>query len=287
MTSKNDEQIYRNFLKLFRIEPSFHHLHEKMKDNLTSRMKEIIDYGVERWVGKYLFDRNNEVSSEEKMYLYILYVYWAHLMHLEIFRLPDVEKFLRTIAKKIRKVVGATQNIFTTNFDTILDRYFHPQHLHGTFPIPLTNVGEIILKIDPNKKDLEYSFLFGANGLEKKGRLDAIYKLTQNKYQLGFFYDSKIDLGHLLIYGLSFGETEFIPNEFLDKFPKYENDYPFRSVDGHILQVLSEKYREGLLSKVTISYYKPQDLEHLRYFLSMTDFMSIVEFKHSNDIIQM
>jgi len=235
---------------------------------------------------KNLFNSNNEVSSDEKTYLYILYVYWGHLMHLEILRLPNIEKELRVIAKKIRKVVVPTQNIFTTNFDTILDKYFHPQHLHGIFPTPLVNVNEIILKIFPNKKDLEYSFLFGANGFEKKGRLDAIHNMTQNKYQLDFFYNSEIDLGHLLIYGLSFGRTEFITDEFLEKFPKYENDYFFRSVDGHILQRLSEKHQEGLLSKVTISYYTPQDLEHLRYFLSMANFMSIVEFKQANDIFQ-
>ena len=150
VTSNSEEQLYKGFLRLFRIDSNLHHLHEKMKITLASRLEEITNYGVERWVGKHLFDPKNEVSSEEKMYLYILYVYWAHLMHLEIFRLPNVKKSLRGIAKKIRKVVGATQHIFTTNFDTILDKYFHPQHLHGTFPIPLVNAGEIILKIDSN-----------------------------------------------------------------------------------------------------------------------------------------
>ena len=101
------------------------------------------------------------------------------------------------------------------------------------------------------------------------------------------FYNPEIDLGSLLIYGLSFGKTEFITNEFLEEFPKYENEYFYRSVDGHILQILNEKYHKGLLSNVTISYYTLQDQEHLRYFLSMTDLMPIVELKHANDIFQL
>ena len=287
ITSRNNEQLYRKFLRLFRIDENLYHLHDQMKNTLEARMEEILSYGVERWVGKNLFNPNKEVSSEEKMYIYLLYAYWAHLMHLEVLRLPGTKKVLRANAKKIRKVIGPTQNIFTTNFDTLLDKYFNPQHLHGIIQAPLTNVETIILKISPNKKDLEYSFLFGANGLEKEGRLKEIHKMRQDVYQLDFFYRSNLSLGHLLIYGLSFGKTEFISKEFLNAYPKYENDYSFRSVDGHILKTLNKKYQEGLLSKITISYYTPQDLEHLKYFLSMTDFISIVEFKHANDIIQM
>lgn len=285
--SNYDDQIYRQFLRLFKIDSDYYELHEKIKANLALKINEIANYGVERWVGKNLFDSNNEISSNEKMYLYILYAYWAHIMHLEILRLPGIQKYLRIEVKKILKVIGATPKIYTTNFDTILDKYLHPQHIHGIFPTPLVNAGEIILKIFQNKKDLEYSFLFGANGLEKLGRLDVIRKMAQNKYHLDFFYKPDINLGHLLIYGLSFGKTEFITDDFLKEYPKYENDYYFRSVDGHILLKLNERYKKDLLSKVTISYYTSQDLEHLRYFLSMTDFMSIVEFKHASDVFNL
>ena len=250
-------------------------------------MEEINEYGVEKWVGKNLFDPNSEVSSEEKMYLYLLYGYWAHLVYIEILQLPNIQKLLEDTTRKIQRKIKSDKNIFTTNFDTLLDKYIHPHHLHGTIPAPLKNADQIILRIFPNKKDLEYSFLFGANGIEKLTRLNEIHKLTQDKYQLDFFYNLELDLGHLLIYGLSFGKTAFISDEFLEKYPKYENDYYFRSVDGHILLKLNERYQKGLLSKVTVSYYTSQDLEHLRYFFSMTDFISIVEFIPANDIFQL
>ena len=173
-----------------------------MKNKLASRIEEINNYGVERWVGKNLFNPSNEVSSEEKMYLYLLYGYWAHLVYEEITSLPNIQKLLEKTAEEIRRKLKSDKTIFTTNFDTLLDKYMHPQHLHGIIPIPLVDVGEMILKIFQNKKDLEYSFLLGANGIEKITRLDEIRQLTQDKYQLDFFYNLELDLGHLLIYGL-------------------------------------------------------------------------------------
>lgn len=286
VTSVDHKRIYRQFLKLYKVDSGKVDLHKQMKNNLASRMEEINKYGVEKWVGKNLFDPNSEVSSEEKMYLYFLYGYWAHLVYVEILHLPNIQKLLDDTAREIQRKIKSDKNIFTTNFDTLLDKYLHPHHLHGTIPAPLKNVDQIIFRIFPNKKDLEYSFLFGANGIEKLTRLNEIHKLTQNKYQLDFFYNLELDLGHLLIYGLSFGKTAFITDEFLEKYPKYENDYYFRSVDGHILLKLNERYQKGLLSKVTVSYYTSQDLEHLRYFFSMTDFISIVEFIPANDIFQ-
>ena len=193
---------------------------------------------------------------------------------------------MRLNTSKIRKEIHTTGNIFTTNFDTVLDSYLRPQHLHGTAPIPLVNPREIVLEIFPNGKDLEYSYLFGANGLEKMMRLDKIRQLSQNKYHLDFFYNPEIALGHLLIYGLSFGKAEVISNEFLEKYPEHENFYLSRSVDGHILLKLSERFQKGFLSKVTVSYYTSQDLEHLRHFFSMTDLLPIVEFKHATEIFQ-
>jgi len=286
ISSGKREKLYRQFIALLRVESDKAELHEKMRIKLEARIDEITNYGFERWVSKNLFDPNNQVDSEEKMYMYILHCFWTHLVHEEILRRPKIQKPLKAIASEIQKEIRPNGKIFTTTFDTILDRFLRPQHLHGTAPIPLVNPGEIILEIFPNGKDWEYSYLFGANGLEKLARLDKIRQLSQNKYQLDFFYSPEIDLGHLLIYGLSFGKTESISNEFLEAYPEHENFYLSRSVDGHILLKLNERYQKGLLSKVTVSYYTLQDLEHLRYFFSMTDLMPTVEFKHATEIFQ-
>jgi hypothetical protein len=284
--ARKSERMYRQFLALFRIDSNIAKLHEVMKNKLELHIEEIIRYGFERWVSKNLFGAGNQVSDEEKMYIYLLHSYWAHLIYTEILSLPKVKKILISTANEIQKKFHTNKNIFTTNFDTILDNYLKPKHLHGSISLPLVNVGDLILNIFPNEKDFEYSYLFGTNGLEKMMRLDKIRQLAQNKYHLEFFFDHKINLGHLLIYGLSFGNAEAISNEFLEKFPKHENFYLTRSVDGHILLKLNERYQKGHLSKITISYYTSQDLEHLRYFFSMTNLMPIIEFRHSNDIFQ-
>jgi len=50
--SNDNEKIYKQFLKLYRIDSGYYKLHEKMKINLASKAEEITNYGVERWVGK-------------------------------------------------------------------------------------------------------------------------------------------------------------------------------------------------------------------------------------------
>ena len=92
VTSEDHKRIYRQFLRKYKVDSSKVNLHEQMKNKLASRIEEINNYGVERWVGKNLFDPSNEVSSEEKMYLYLLYGYWAHLVYEEITSLPNIQK---------------------------------------------------------------------------------------------------------------------------------------------------------------------------------------------------
>ena len=249
ITSGKRERLYRKFIALFRVDTGTTEFHEKMRIKLDTRMDEILENGFERWVGKYLFDPNNQVDSEEKLYLYILHSYWTHLVSEEILHLPKTKKVLAAIADKIFEVICPTGNIFTTNFDTVLDGYLKPQHLHGTTPIPLVSVGEIILEIFPNGKNFEYSYMFGTSGFEKLARLENIRKLSQNKYHLDFFYNPDLALGNLLIYGLSFGKAEAVSDEFLEKYPGHTNFYFVRSIDGHILLKVKRKISEKFTFK--------------------------------------
>lgn len=87
-----------------------------------------------------------------------------------------------------------------------------------------------------------------------------------------------------MIFGLSFGIAEFISTEFLAEYPEHEHMYLMRSVDGHILLKLNERFEKNKLSKITISYHTDHDLDHLKYIFSMTGLKSIVDFKHSSEI---
>ena len=126
--------------------------------------------------------------------------------------------------------------------------------------------------------------MFGSNGLEKLSRLDKIRNHEQNKYNLEFFYDRELYLGHLLIYGISFGKTEFINNEFLKTYPEHEKLYYIRSLDGHILLKLNQLYNAKKIEKITLAYYSQDDLMHYRNIIGFTDFEPIVECKQCDEI---
>ncbi len=284
ITSEDHRKVYRDFLKYFEIDYEAARIHANTKEELASKLDEIEQYGFERWVSKNLFSKVDEVDSDKKAYLYMLYNYWGHLYSSEILINSKVQVQLDEISEWILQRIKTTEQIYTTNFDIVLDKYLNSQHLHGIFSLPLKDMSDIILAPYPDGKYFEYAFLFGTNGLEKLSRLDKIRQLTQDRYKLDFFYNHNVDLGHLLIYGLSFGLAEFFTEEFLEKFPEHENGYLVRSVDGHILIKLNERFQKKKLSKITTTYYTDDDLKHLEYIFSMTDFCSIVDFKHSSEV---
>jgi hypothetical protein len=284
ITSNEHKRVYRDFLKYFKITQESALAHRNTKIYLASRLDEILSYGFERWVSKYLFSSDNPVGGDTKIYIYILYNYWAHVLYKELLVSSEAEKLYAKIGEKILQQIRNKEQIFTTNFDTFLDKYLHPHHLHGKFSLPLENITDLILYLDGEK--FEYGYLFGTNGIEKLSRLDKIRKLTQDKYKLDFFYNRNIDLGHLLIYGLSFGTAEFFTKDFLNKYPKYKDDFLMRSIDGHILIKLNERFQKKLLSKITLSYHTNQDLEYLKKMFSSIEVASIVDFIHSSEVFQ-
>jgi hypothetical protein len=272
-------------MKYFDVNHEASLLHARTKAELASKLNEIENYGFERWFSKNLFNPAEEVDSDKKAYMHMIYNYWGHLVYSKILSTRKTQVHLAQIANNILQKITNGDQIYTTNFDTILDEYLHPHHLHGTFSLPLMKMEDIILASYPDGKHIEYAFLFGTNGYEKSSRLDNIRQFKQNRYQLDFFYNHDVDLGHLLIYGLSFGLAEFMSEEFLAKFPEHKNEYLMRSVDGHILLKLNERFQKNMLSKVTIAYYTYDDLHHLEDLLSMTDFNSVVNFRHSSEIL--
>lgn len=280
-------KIYKDFLKYFDIDSNTIKMHEDTKRYLASKKEEISSYGFERWVSKYLFDEKSKVTGTVKFYIYILYNYWAHIVNANILPTQQARIVLQEFADTISMELNDKNKTFTTNFDFFLDQYLSPHHIHGFFSLPLRNIKEIILPGTLTRKEFEYVYLFGTNGFEKLSRLDKIRQLTQAQYQLDFFYDLDLDLGHLLIYGLSFGLGHLLPKEFLDQHPEYKEQFLITSVDGHILIKLSERYQKKKLSHITMSYHTNDDLEQLKYIISMTDLAPITEYKHSNEIFSL
>jgi len=167
--------------------------------------------------------------------------------------------------------------IFTTNFDTILDSTLFPDHIHGRFQLPLLDLNNTIA-FHVNDKEFEWKYLFGTNGLEKLSRLDRIRKNQANEYDINFFYDDTLDLGDLLIFGLSFGRTEFISDEFLRQYPQHKDNKLVWSVDGHILLKLSIKKDLNKLKRITVSCFDESQEYHYRELFGNTNLEERIEY---------
>ena len=137
VTAASHSKVYREFLKYFEInrESAIHHA--EMKEELPAKLETIEKYGFERWVSKNLFKNVDEVDSNTKAYQHMLYNYWGHLFYTNILQMTDVQERLHEISRKILEKIRNKNQIYTTNFDNVLDEYLKPQHLHGKFVLPL------------------------------------------------------------------------------------------------------------------------------------------------------
>jgi len=282
--SDDHQKIYRDFLKCFNLTWEVERNLTTVKKVLSERSEEILSYGFERWVSKHIFDKEKKIESNERFFVYMLYNYWAHVLEREILSKKNVKNEIDSIANTIKSKIKNSGSIYTTNFDTFFDDILKPDHLHGSFSIPLLKEKQIRMFNYNNDENFEYGYLFGTNGIEKLSRINRIRKRQQDRYQLRFFYDEDLDLGHLLIFGMSFGKAEFMSEKFLNAYPDQEQFYLSRSVDGHILQKLNQKMEADKLQKITASYYNEEALAQLKYMFSLAGLDSISEFKHTNDI---
>jgi len=277
------KRIYRDFIKYFLINKETEKVHNEARKIIKRNYKEISSYGFERWVSKYLFSSNTDYKKI-KEYAYFLYNYWFYIVSDSIIKKAIPKEIINNLGNNILKILEDNAKIFTTNFDTIMDDVLNPSHIHGKFQIPLNGFNDIIA-FHINDKEFEYKYLFGANGFEKMYRLNRINNNGKTNYEIDFFYEDTLDLGSLLIYGLSFRRTEFISEEFLALYPEHRTNKLVNTVDGHILYKLSIKYDEKKLKKITIAYFSNLDKDNYQDLFKNTNLENIVEYKYCEELI--
>jgi len=279
----NHQRILRRFNKYFDLHTETNEAHYEARNFLIPELPNILSLGFERWVSKNLFDKKTQVPMVVKIYAYILYNYWYNMLHQEILENDIINSAINKISEKIISQITEHNKIYTTNFDNLLDSILKPQHIHGRFIIPLKDLDQIIIQL-PNNIEFEYSFLFGTSGIEKAERLTYFSQISQDFYDLDFFYNNKLELEHLLIFGLSFSKAEVITNEFLRENPQYEELYLAKSVDGHILLILKKLYDENRINKITISYHNKSELDYYEELFQFTNFGSIINYIDFKDV---
>jgi hypothetical protein len=283
--AESHKRIIREYLKYFQITQTTKANHDKARSFLYEKYDEISYLGFERWVSKHLFDNNDEYKNI-KVYAYILYNYWYHVITKGILKRTNIKSLRDEMGKHILDFINNKNNIFTTNFDNILDDSLNPNHLHGRFHLPLDRIENVILH-HFNENDFEYKYLFGTNGLEKLSRIHKLNNISQTIYDLDFFYDDSLNLGSLLIYGIAFGRTEFISDDFLRQYPKHKENKLVRTVDGHILLKLILRRRKKQLNKITIAFYSKTDERNYKELFKETELEQIIEYKQCDEVFNL
>lgn len=286
LSSGIDESLNIDFMKLFNSDiTQYQDIHIKSRSFLNDNIHEIRILGAERWIGQIYFKNIDSPNfSEIKLYLYVLYNYWFHVVQKRYLSLKSIERILNNVSYKLKGNIKGT--FYTTNFDLLISKQTKSKHIHGKFIHPLKKISNIIHFFYEDGKKFEYSYLFGTSGLEKLNRLNKISEHFPNSPYYYDFFSNKFqqNLGHLLIYGLSFSKNEMLSPEFLTSYPQHETLTILNSVDGHIIHKLEILYEKELLNKITISFYSQDDLLHLTKLFESTKLSSIIEFKHCKEI---
>ncbi len=282
--AERHRRIRRRFENLFDLHlKEYKANREKVIQNLRNEYEQIRTYGFERWISKELLVDKSVVGPGEKLYSYLIYNYWYHVIADEILYRKKAKQFIKNYSMKFLKLIDDNDNIYTTNFDMIYDNVFNPKHLHGKFIYPLKDAKDVIYK-SLNSEKFEYKFSLGTNGLEKFNRINNVKQYKDKPFDDEFFFSDDIELGHILIYGLSFGRNESISDNFLSVYPEHETDNLLMTVDGHIITRLQALYEMSKLDKITITYYSKSDLKNYNLIFKGSPLNEIICFKKCNEI---
>lgn len=281
---KSHSVLNRKFLKLIDIiSDETLKTHSEVRSDLRDNFNEITQIGFERWVSRYIFS-DNKVSSDVKLLIYILYNFWYSIIDQEVLINVKSKEIIRNIACMVKNNMNPNYKIFTTNFDTMFDEQFITSHIHGKFIIPFEKAKSIILKfLDENS--FEYCFMFGTSGYEKLYRLNNINEYENNSYDLDFFFNKDLNLGHVLLIGLSFSQTDIVPLEIRNNDYGEHARFLTESVDGHILLRLCILKENNKLTKITYAYYSQNDRVYFQNLIRGSEIEEIVEYIQSSEIL--
>lgn len=155
-------KILRDFNKYFDINVDTQKHHDEAKAFLIAGEDDIYSVGFERWISRYIPIKDNPQIDFAIIYSCFLYNYWYHLLYTRILHEASSTEFLNRASLRIKSSLKPDAKIYTTNFDTLLDKHLLPEHIHGTFVLPLSELRDVFIKFDRIKDEHEYSYLLGS-----------------------------------------------------------------------------------------------------------------------------
>jgi hypothetical protein len=262
--NKTSIENNKNFLKLKNI------LSEYYSNNNSN---------IEKVLGKDLFKKENEVGyniAAIKDLFPALYNIWFDMVYQYIIN-NDLEVYLENFYTDVKSLLSSENDIYTTNFDYLSDKYMKTKHIHGKFIDKISTYSDVILYVNDDKS-FEFKMIWGYNGVGKEFMLNSYYR--SGKYEKNFdfnFLYKEIIAENILIYGMSFQRAGYIDDEFLKNYSKYNNDnFEGTVIDDHILKRVSKLQELKKIKNVTVSYYSEKERN---YFEEIFKYYKIKNFE--------
>ena len=139
---QKNNRFHSEFQSYFNLNAKSKREHLEAKKNILPYLEDIKEIGFERAIGKHILCKN-PIKQKYITYLYLWHNYWYNKVNNEIVENDAIKNELSTMSNKLLSIVNIKENIFTTNFDTFLDVYLNPKHIHGKFQVPLINMKDI------------------------------------------------------------------------------------------------------------------------------------------------
>lgn len=224
------------------------------------------DANIERVLGCDLFKEESDIGYDTgtiKSLFPALYNMWFNLVYRYITD-NNFESYIENFYKSIKSILSRDDNIYTTNFDYLSDKFINTKHIHGKFEEELFSYNDVVLDMK-GENEFYFKTIWGHNGIGKVAMLQDLYKSKiYNKYfDFSFLFgENRID--SLLIYGLSFQRSGYIDGSYLNAYPKYEGDnFMGTVIDEHILLRISALQNLNKIKFVTVSYFFEEEKDYL------------------------
>jgi len=175
-TAENHRRVVKNYYRILKscfIEEHFYNA----KKFIYAYLEDIKNIGFERWISKRMFNIafDSEVSMYAMSLCYGLTNFWYSNIYELINKNSESTYIINQYKMKIHDICEG--EIYTVNFDTLLDQMMNIKHLHGKFVIPFVDFYYDLHLFDYKiygKEKYEYRYLYGATAIEKLDRLKRI-----------------------------------------------------------------------------------------------------------------
>ena len=220
-------------------------------------------------------DQYDRLIKNVASFYFLIFNYWY------IKRVHNIIDYndgaIKSLSDDIKALVGG--EVYSLNFDKLLDNFINVKHIHGSFVDKMEKYQDIVSCMTSSTSFL-YKFLFETNGYAKLFAMNQLKANNVANFDYEFLFGDK-DFGNLLIYGVSFGLSNIVPQELKGK---YEDFYLTNCVEGHILVRLNALYQMKKVKTITIACYSDEDKSNYQELFKFCDCKEIISYVKCSDL---